>query len=501
MPAPTQKALKKSLSALRKGLPPLQKDFFNMARAFAFQPGQDQFLLEIGALNKKLAETLIVFRKRLSDAAVAGEPPEAAIAQAFLHYIVNTDGPIPEAESDDPFDVLEAAGRYADLLGVGLKRQEDGAAFLEVDDKKLPVSEWGARPGRSAAWSLREIGPAINRARYGRDAVAPPFAFGFDENAEGHSLPNALALADFSHLAYFGPAYVEKQLSRWGYGPFQWAEDKKTDTQAFVAGKDAHLIVCFRGTSSGKDALVDTRFLKTSAFGGRGRVHRGFNKALDSVWGQLEAAAGAMGDGKKLFLSGHSLGAALAQLAAHRFALEGYPVAGIYVYGSPRIGDPEYRDVYNELLEAKTFLHINNKDIVARIPPRILGFRHLGGGPRLFDEGHAISILPKPKGLLGEEEEMAFEELDEAAQQEILEQLRDAQRSVEAEMQFLNTPPELPEDARSKGLFDIRPVDDHSMNEYLFKFGCAVVDGEWERVSGLEDQLESPIKDRPPNKL
>ncbi|MBK6622374.1 MAG: hypothetical protein IPG32_16410 [Saprospirales bacterium] len=34
---------------------------------------------------------------------------------------------------------------------------------------------------------------------------------------------------------------------------------------------------------------------------------------------------------EKLFVCGHSLGAALAELAAHRFALADYPVAGVYV--------------------------------------------------------------------------------------------------------------------------------------------------------------------------
>lgn len=331
---------------------------------------------------------------------------------------------------------------------------------------------------------LRKLGPVINRVRYGRDAVIPSSPFGFDENATGHSLQNAIALADCSHLAYFGAPYVEKQLQDWGYGPFRWVEDKKTDTQAFVAGRGEHLVVCFRGTSSGKDALVDTSFLKTAAFGGRGKVHRGFNKALDRTWGQLQEAVEALGPDRKLFICGHSLGAALAQLAAHRFALGGYKVAAIYVFGSPRVGNREFMDAYNELLEEKTFLHINNKDIVARIPPRILGFNHLGGSPRLFDEEHGITLIPKSRSFFDEEEqEMEFEELDEAAQKAILQEMEEARQCVEASTQFMEAPPTLTDDAKSRGFFDnIRPVDDHSMDEYLYKFGGAIVDEEWGRI-------------------
>ena len=490
MPAPTQAAIQQALSTLQNGLPLSQKDFFDVTWGFAFHPSQNQFLLQTNAFNKKLAETLIVFRKRLNEAAAADDGAlEPLIDLAFLHYIVNTDGQIPTSEGEDPFDVFEAAARYAEWFSVGVRKQEDGTSLLEVDDKTVPCPKWGALPGWSAAWSLRKVGPTINKVRYGREDVIPSFAFGFDENAEGHTLENAMTLADFSHLAYFGPAYVQKQLKKWGYDAFRWAENAKTDTQAFVAGKDNHLVACFRGTSSKTDALVDTNFFKTDAFGGRGRVHRGFNNALDSVWGQMKAAADALGPDKKLFVCGHSLGAALAQLAAHRFALEGYPVAGVYVYGSPRVGNREFTDAYNELLGDITFLHINNKDIVTQIPPRILGFRHLGSGARIFDKGHVITRAPKPKAVLvAEEEEMDFEDLDEEQQEEIRDQMWEAQKSIEASARFLTTPPELLEAGNYKSIFEIGPVDDHSMNQYLFKFGCAIVDGEWTRIGERKEE-------------
>ncbi len=227
MPVPEQEAIQQSLSALQSGATLLQKDFFNIAWGFGFHPDPDQFLLQTNAFNKKLAETLIVFRRRLSEAAANDDASlELVIDQAFLHYIVNTDGQIPESGDDDPFDVFDAAIRYAEWLNVGVSKQADGASLLEVDDKKVPCPEWGVLPGWSAAWSLRKVGPTINRLRYGRDDVIPSFAFGFDENAEGHTLQNAMTLADCSHLAYFGPAYVEKQLNRWGYGAFRWIEDK-----------------------------------------------------------------------------------------------------------------------------------------------------------------------------------------------------------------------------------------------------------------------------------
>lgn len=485
MPAPAPEAIQQSLTNLRKGLSLPRKDFFNVARFFSFEADQDRFLQETHASNQQLADTLVIFRKKLSEAAANNEDLEPVIDRALLHYIINTDGRVPESEDIDPFDVTEAVIRYAEAINVRVNKKEDGALLIQVDKKEDPFPEWAPTPGWSAARMLRQLGPVINRVRYGRDAVIPSVAFGFDAQAEGHTLANAMTLADCSQLAYFGSPYVEKQLKQWGYTAFRWIEAKKTDTQAFLAGKDDYLILCFRGTSSGTDALVDTRFLKTDAFGGRGRVHRGFNKALDSVWTRLQAAVDAMGPQKKLFVCGHSLGAALAQLAAHRLALGGYPIGGVYVYGSPRIGNREFMEAYNELLEEKTFLHINHSDIVARIPPRILGFNHLGGSPRLFDEGHAISFMEKSRGLLDEEEvETDFEALDEAEQQAILRELEEARQSLEASTSFLTAAPELTEEDSSRGLLDIGPVNDHSMDLYLFKLGCAVVDEEWRRMEG-----------------
>ncbi len=484
MPAPKQEAIGQSLSALKSGLPLFYRDFINIAWAFAAQSGPAGFLLEAKAVNENLAKTLVVFRNRLSQASSESTSLEQAVGHAFLHYVVNTDGQIPDPGPDAPFDVLGAAKRYAESLNVGVLDNEDGF-YLDIDDKQIPFPELGSLPADGGADPLRQVGQYINKVRYGHDGIIPSFVFDFDENATEHTLTNALALADLSHLAYYGPAFVEKQLRHWGYDAFQWVEDDKSDTQAFVAGKGNHLAICFRGTSSGKDVLVDTRFLKARAYGGRGRVHRGFDNALGRVWEELRAAVDELGPDRKLFVSGHSLGAALAQLAAHRFALDGFTVAGVYAYGSPRVGNPEFRDAYNEMLEPATFVHINNKDIVARIPPRILGFRHLGGGPLLFDEGHTLTPMPKPKSILGaEEEEMDFEELDEETQKEILREMQEAMASVEASARELRTAPEFQDGANSKGLFDIAPVDDHSMNEYFFKFGNAVVEEEWKRIEG-----------------
>lgn len=477
MTTPTQEAIQASFTRLQNSLGLSRQDFSNLSWSFKFHPNQDQLLMEINNFNKELAETLLIFRQLLADT----DDLEKTIDAAYLHYVVNTTGAVPKTQGSDPFDVFAFAKKYAKLISVGVGKTADNDPLLEIDDKSIPCPAWGVVPGWSAPLSLRKVGPVINRVRYGRDDLIPSSAFGFNGKSENHTLPNAMTMADLSNLAYFGATYVEKVLEQWGYGSFQWIEDEKTDTQAFVCGKDDHLVVCFRGTSSGKDALVDARFFKVDAFGGQGKVHRGFNGALDSVWDAVKVAVDTLGLGRRIFVTGHSLGAALAQLAAHRLALSQFEIAAVYVYGSPRVGNSDFAEAYNALIGKQTFLHINNSDIVTRIPLTILGYRHLGEGPMMFDKGHAITKMPQPKALV-EEEEVEFEELNPEMQQEIEKQMEDVRLSMEASTRFLSTPPELLEAGSYKGFFEVGPVDDHSMAQYLFKFGCAIVDAEWKRI-------------------
>jgi triacylglycerol lipase len=487
MPAANARDIQQSLDALKQNPALSQKGFANVVQAFAFHPEKGRFLLEVNAINEKLAETLLIFRKTLAETISSGTDLANITDHLFLHYVINTDGPILDSEGSDDFDVYEAACRYAKGLSVAVSKDDNGIAVLHIDGKELPCAEWLTEPGLSAAWSLRSVGPVINKARYGRNDVIPSAAFRFNENAAGHSLENAMILSDFSHLAYFTPSYIQQQMDAWGYLSFKWIEDTETDTQVFLAAKQGHIIICFRGTSSGKDILADLNFFKTGAYGGHGKVHRGFQHALDSVWDEVQAAVNEMGAGKKLFFCGHSLGAALAQLAAHRFALAGSAVAHVYVFGSPRVANREFRDHYNELLAARTFLHINNKDIVTTIPLALLGFHHLGGEPRSFNNGHVITNVATAEAETTNNE-MEFDQLDAETQEMVRQQMFEVEQSIQAATKFLTTDPNQLNAGSYGTVFDTGAADEHCMDQYLFKFACAIVDAEWAQIGGQQKE-------------
>jgi len=128
-------------------------------------------------------------------------------------------------------------------------------------------------------------------------------------------------------------------------------------------------VVSFRGTEQKiQDFLHDADTLPVPAFGGSVLVHRGFKRALNSVWTQIAAAL----DGLEcpVFYTGHSLGAALATLAAVRRA----PRA-VYVFGSPRVGDVRFVE---KLRNVPVYRVVHGSDVVAAVPLEALGFRHAG---------------------------------------------------------------------------------------------------------------------------
>jgi predicted lipase len=117
------------------------------------------------------------------------------------------------------------------------------------------------------------------------------------------------------------------------------------------------------------DWLVNIDFLPAPWERG-GKVHTGFKNALQEVWHDLENyISDLQNNGRTIWVTGHSLGAALATLAADRYG----NIQGLYTFGSPRVGDRDFEEGFN--LNAYRF--VNNSDIVTKVPPAGM-YRHVG---------------------------------------------------------------------------------------------------------------------------
>lgn len=222
-----------------------------------------------------------------------------------------------------------------------------------------------------------------------------------------YSLTKAWWLAEASLLAYGDESFVTRRLDEAGLveklgmrvrffaGPTRGAQCVVADTDGFV-------IVAFRGTriESFPDPFwnLSLRRVNGADFATNidlrldpvAKVHSGFNRAIDEVWNDLRDHLDALRvarEERTFWFTGHSLGAALATIAADRYGAG--RVSGLYTFGSPRVGD----DAFRERFAVPCYRFVNNTDVVPHIPPRdLLGdYAHVGALRFLDSAGRIVT--------------------------------------------------------------------------------------------------------------
>lgn len=157
---------------------------------------------------------------------------------------------------------------------------------------------------------------------------------------------------------------------------------KDTDTQALMTIEGDDVFLAFRGTErKWRDILTDLLFIRIP---NRGIFsHAGFTIALNDIWGDIEKEL-VKHKGKKITFTGHSLGGALAALAAHR-----YKPTYLITFGQPRVAGEEL-GAYFEGIEYYRF--VNKGDIVPHLPFGF-GYRH-HGTMEFWDKNGKLIINP-----------------------------------------------------------------------------------------------------------
>lgn len=197
----------------------------------------------------------------------------------------------------------------------------------------------------------------------------------FEPAAEGENAVNAVALCNASLLTYSSQADVRRFLAKWEFEEPRIL--RGSSTQGFVARRGDIVIVAFRGTEpiNADDWLSDVNYHQRAVDKVPGLLHGGFAKAMgeeDVVEPMLDAVAELIAgrERTRLFVTGHSLGGALAVLAAALLHFrKGQRIAGVYTYGQPRLGDSAFSTAYDQALRPVTFRYVNDLDIVPHVPP------------------------------------------------------------------------------------------------------------------------------------
>jgi hypothetical protein len=169
---------------------------------------------------------------------------------------------------------------------------------------------------------------------------------------------------------------LEEALARVGFGSPELFFDRRYATGTFGFGarraRDGCTLIAFRVTPHDdlRDLVTDLRFPPTAWEETGGRVHKGFANAVRSVipqvhdWLQRSGAPAA-----SIVLCGHGLGAAVATLAAALLR-----PALLVTLGSPRVGDADF---VHSVAMIPGLRVVDCTDIVTRVPPPELGYRHV----------------------------------------------------------------------------------------------------------------------------
>jgi len=196
-------------------------------------------------------------------------------------------------------------------------------------------------------------------------------------------LGNAVAMAWMSQLSYEtagrNDAKIKTIADRWSLQATVFAHTfssklPMTSARGIVAVGAKAIVVAFTGTEplSLHDWILDFE-VRLSV----DDVQSGYQAAVDGAWGAIKPAIEAnVADGKALFFAGHSMGGALAVIAAARAAKENVDVTAVYTLGGARSGGAAFAGAYPP--GDRTFRLVYGDDMVTALPPLLLGYRHVG---------------------------------------------------------------------------------------------------------------------------
>ena len=141
----------------------------------------------------------------------------------------------------------------------------------------------------------------------------------------------------------------------------------------FILESPQEIIIAFRGTSSTTNWISNIiasqkrfKYIKEDCL-----THRGFTDIYSSARSEIIATLSKLSQSKNLYITGHSLGGALATLCAIDIAANTpFTSPTLFTYGSPRVGDPDFAKAFKKLVPNS--LRIANLfDVVPYAPPQI----------------------------------------------------------------------------------------------------------------------------------
>jgi triacylglycerol lipase len=186
-------------------------------------------------------------------------------------------------------------------------------------------------------------------------------------------LRRSLALAELAMIAYNDEAEAQRAAQAIGFSKAQLID--RDGSQAYRFRNEHDVVLACRGTQlhEWNDIQADAN-ATMAVVGTLGNVHSGFNREVDDLWPMLE---GLIRDNTlPVWFCGHSLGGAMATICAYRCktsSISSNPQE-LHTFGSPRVGCRKYI----RHAEVTHYRWVHNNDVVTRVPPMWMGYRHCG---------------------------------------------------------------------------------------------------------------------------
>jgi len=198
-----------------------------------------------------------------------------------------------------------------------------------------------------------------------------------------HYLKSALFLAHASYAAYEDNPETYEAFQKFHFDnliPF--SSDPKKDgeaTRGFLAERKDAIVLAFRGTDGVnlQDWAINLNIKQVLDNGAY--VHEGFALALASVWDKISVQLQKMvaQNKRKIWITGHSLGGALATLATRRLLNMNIGQIETYTFGQPRVGDK----TMCQQITSTFYRFAYASDPVVFVPfkvPKTMSYTHVG---------------------------------------------------------------------------------------------------------------------------
>ena len=196
--------------------------------------------------------------------------------------------------------------------------------------------------------------------------------------------PELLIFANIAAITYDDPKTAKTKFNAIGCTIVEFFDID--NAQAYLLkNNDGIHVLSFRGTevTEPSDILADLKAGKNIEPVG-GKIHVGFKGEINKLWPTIQKSVANI---NSLYVTGHSLGAAMATIAAGRMQSK---VLALITFGSPRVGNKQY-------VNSLTVTHYrvqNNCDDVTKVPFKLMGFAHHGTHKYLNYYGAFRTLTP-----------------------------------------------------------------------------------------------------------